>query len=350
MSKKEGCEWKEMQKEKKLLKERDKYLEKMNNEDQDTSPASKEWRFDTMHDQEGKVFLVTGANAGLGYQTTRHLVRCNAQVIMACRSKERGQAALDEIKKEFPKANLVLRIVDLVSNSSIQTFATGILNDFPKLDCLVNNAGIGWIPHVILNDVGCEQTIATNCVGPFLLTGLLLPLLLKTPNSRIVTVVSTYAFKVDSTSKEDLADTTKSTFEDMQNRYFVSKAMNILFAHILEDRLKKAQSTTISVLTHPGFAKTEFADNMEKSFNKTIMRHVIMPLFAQSAEMGAAPLLMAATHDQVKTGDFYGPANEMGGWPHHSTSKITGLADDKDVFGKTMWGWLEEWSKFKFPI
>jgi NAD(P)-dependent dehydrogenase (short-subunit alcohol dehydrogenase family) len=318
----------------------------------DKSPSTKdvEWRFDSMHDQEGKVFIVTGANAGLGYHVTRHLARCNAQVIMACRSKERGQAALDEIQKEFPQAKLVLRLCDLTSTASVQAFASGVNHDFARLDGLINNAGIGWIPNVEVNDAGCEKTIATNCVGPFILTGLLLPLLNKTPKARIVTVVSTYAFKADDTSKEDLADTKKNSFEDMQYRYFVSKAMNFLFAHILSDKLKQNNMSTISVLAHPGFAKTEFANNMEKSFTKTLMRHVIMPLFAQTAEMGAAPLLMAATDDSVASGDFFGPANETGGWPHISTSKVKGLAKDKDGFGKTMWGWMEEWSKYKFPI
>jgi len=334
------------------LKERQKYLAKHKDDtDEVAVEVSSKWRFDSMHDQEGKVFIVTGANAGLGYQCVRHLVRCNAQVIMACRSKERGQAALDEIKKEFPKANVLLRILDLSSTASVQTFAAGILGELTRLDCLINNAGIGFCATVEVNDNGCEKTISTNCVGPFQLTGLLLPLLNKTAHARIVTVVSSYAFRAEATSKADLADQTKNSFDDMQYRYYVSKAMNFLFAEILAEKLKATNSTTISVSAHPGFAKTEFTDSMENSFNKTIMKKVIMPLFAQSAEMGASPLLMAATDAGVKSGDFFGPANEVAGWPHHSKEKIKGLAKDKDGFGKTeMWGWLEEWSKYKFPI
>jgi len=169
----------------------------------------------------------------------------------------------------------------------------------------------------------------------------------KTNGARIVSVTSTYAFNVKKPlSKEWLADTKKDSAADMQSRYELSKAMNYLFCKILADKLATNGYKTISVLAHPGFAKTEFANNMEKSFMKSMIKNIFIPLFAQSAEMGAAPLLYAATHESVYNGDFIGPSgsNEASGTPHHSKAKIKGVSKDIKGFGAEMWKWLEEWS------
>jgi len=100
------------------------------------------WRFDSIPDQSGKVIIVTGANTGIGFHVTRHLARKKAHVIMACRSEERGKAALADIKKEFPNSNVELRLLDVASKHSVSAFVESFLKDFDRLDVLVNNAGV----------------------------------------------------------------------------------------------------------------------------------------------------------------------------------------------------------------
>jgi len=220
-----------------------------------------------------------------------------------------------------------------------------------KLDILINNGG-AILPEFKLEN-GVELTIATNCLGPFYLTGLLLPLLNKTGGARIVTVVSTYGFRPKTTSIDFLLDTKKVSSDDMQERYNVSKAMNFLFGAILADKLAAGKKSTISVLAHPGFASTEFAAGYSSSVQRALMNYVIMPLFAQSPEMGTAPILMAATAPNVKNGEFFGPSGgwgEASGWPHHSTLKVEGVSADKDGFGKEMWKWFETVSKHKIEL
>ncbi|MCD4686598.1 MAG: SDR family NAD(P)-dependent oxidoreductase, partial [Anaerolineae bacterium] len=151
--------------------------------------AKTHWTTNDMPNQTGKVAVVTGANSGIGFEAARALAAKGAQVVMACRSLEKGQAARDKISREHPAAQVELLPLDLAGLDSVRRFARELGAKYNRLDVLVNNAGIMMNPYSKTAD-GFESQFGTNHLGHFALTGLLIDLLLKTPGARVVNVSS----------------------------------------------------------------------------------------------------------------------------------------------------------------
>jgi NAD(P)-dependent dehydrogenase (short-subunit alcohol dehydrogenase family) len=148
------------------------------------------WRPREMPSQEGRLAIVTGANSGIGYQAARYLSRAGATVILACRNREKGEAARAQIAAEHPSSKVAMHILDVADLDSVRRFATEFLREDKPLDLLINNAGVMAIPERRTTPQGYERQFGTNHLGHFALTGLLLPALLRQPNSRVVTVAS----------------------------------------------------------------------------------------------------------------------------------------------------------------
>jgi NAD(P)-dependent dehydrogenase (short-subunit alcohol dehydrogenase family) len=210
--------------------------------------------------------------------------------------------------------------LDLASLADIRRFAAAVHVDQRRLDVLVNNAGVMALPERRTAD-GFEMQLGTNHLGHFALTGLLLDLLLATPGARVVTVSSGF---------HRLA---QIRFDDPQWKqgyskwpaYGQSKVANLLFAYELQRRLAAKNAGVMSVAAHPGYASTnlQFAGpRMEGSSLAERMSAIGNRLFAQSAAMGALPELHAATADDVRGGDYYGPSGvgELWGAPRKVTS------------------------------
>ena len=153
---------------------------------------SNKWTQNDMPDLSGKVVVVTGANCGLGYEAAKEFARKGARTVLACRSVDKAQAALDQIKQEIPGAHVETLQLDLASLASVRDFAQAFKSRYDRLDILVNNAGIMWVPYQKTED-GFESQFGTNHLGHFALTGLLMDLLLKTPGARVVNVSSRLA-------------------------------------------------------------------------------------------------------------------------------------------------------------
>ncbi|MEU1674581.1 SDR family NAD(P)-dependent oxidoreductase [Streptomyces roseifaciens] len=151
------------------------------------------WTSARIPDQTGRTALVTGANSGLGFQTARELARHGAHVVMTARSRTRGAEAVTRILAEQPTASVELRLLDLADLDSVHAFARKISDDGLPMDLLVNNAGIMWPPRSLTRQ-GHELQFATNHLGHFALTGLLLGSLEKFAaqgrDTRIVTISS----------------------------------------------------------------------------------------------------------------------------------------------------------------
>ncbi|HMG32095.1 MAG TPA: SDR family NAD(P)-dependent oxidoreductase, partial [Jiangellaceae bacterium] len=148
------------------------------------------WTADDIPDQSGRVAVVTGANGGLGLETARALARKRAHVVMAARNQDKAAAAVADIRAEMPDASLEVRRLDLGSLASVRSFAEHLGRDRPQIDLLVNNAGLMGIPEGRTED-GFEKQFGVNHLGPFALTALLLPSLLRAASARIVNVTST---------------------------------------------------------------------------------------------------------------------------------------------------------------
>ena len=263
-------------------------------------------------DQSGKTIFVTGANTGIGFEAAKVLAGKGARVLLGCRSIEKGKAALTRIADAYPGADVELVEIDLADLDSVRKAAEVVARE-PRLDVLVNNAGVMWNPRTITKD-GFESQFGVNHLGHFALTGLLLPKLEATPHSRIVTVSSTGhrlgngdLFWDDINADEDYHP---------RRRYYASKLANLLFTYELDRRLQAKGSSTIAVAVHPGGSDTELARYVTGPMG--LLTRLMTPLmrpFMNTAEEGAWPTELAATAAGVEGGQYFGPSRyrEMSG-------------------------------------
>ncbi len=249
----------------------------------------------------GRTAVVTGANSGLGFAAALELARHGADVTMLARDPVRGGAAVDRVRDAVADARVALAVADLADLSSVRSFASTWLAGGAPIDILVNNAGVMALPRELTTD-GFERQFATNHLGHFALTGLLLPTLRQRPGSRIVTVSSA------------VAQFGRIDFDDLQGErrywrweaYAQSKLANLLFAFELDRRA----AGLVSVAAHPGFAATNLqAASPRRQGHRWRAEAVTFGarLFGQPAAAGALPLLYAATAAEVHGGDYYGP-------------------------------------------
>ena len=197
----------------------------------------------------GKTVIVTGANTGIGLETTLDLAGRGARVILACRSEERGERAAVQVRRKTGNQNIHYVHLDLASMQSIRTFAKRILEEEPHIDILVNNAGVLLSTYKQTED-GFEATMGVNHLGPFLLTNLLLPRMLTTQNSRIVNVSSTlykHCSELDLPAMQSLKEPANYS---RRSAYCQSKLANILFTRALSRRLEGTSVCTYAL--HPG--------------------------------------------------------------------------------------------------
>ena len=263
------------------------------------------WTVKDIPNQTDRVAIVTGANSGLGYQSSLALARKGATVVMACRNQKQGQQALDQIKQQVPNAHLELASLDLSDLATIHSFATEFKSRHDKLDVLLNNAGIMAIPRGETKD-GFEMQLGVNHLGHFALTGLVLENLLNTAHSRVVTTTS-FVHVIGRINFENLQMQRRYT---RYGAYAQSKLANLLFAFELQRRLAAIGADVISVAAHPGYANTSL-QNTSAAASGSLLESLWYPIgntiMAQSAEMGALPQLYAATAPEIKGGELYGP-------------------------------------------
>ena len=239
---------------------------------------------------QGKICIVTGANSGIGKVTARELAKMGASVVMVARSKERGEAALADVRAASGSSDVELMLCDMSSQKSITAFADGVKARFDRLDVLVNNAGALFQKRQE-NNAGIEMTFAVNHLGYYTTTLLLLDLLKQSAPSRIVNVASEAhrvgAFNFDYQRKDDY-----SGF----NVYGNSKLANIMFSYHLANLLEGTNVTVNSL--HPGFVRTNFAGN-NGMLAKVVMK-VAGGLMGINEDKGAATQIYLASSPEVE--------------------------------------------------
>lgn len=272
------------------------------------------WKLEDIPDLAGKTIIVTGANSGLGFELTRELANKGAKVIMACRNLEKASKARQTILNNIGDTDIDILKLDLASLKSIREFAKEYLSKYDKLDVLINNAGIMAIPYTKTED-GYESQLATNYLGHFLLTGLLMPILNNTNQARIINVSSVFHLfcKMD---LYNLMCENKVGYHRW-NAYSRSKLALLLFTYELQRRLSLAGKSTITLAAHPGIAKTNIMPNNSRLFiGKVITKGISYVL--KPAILGAMPILRAASDPNVKGGEYFGPGKD--GLPDINTS------------------------------
>ena len=260
-------------------------------------------------DQAGRTFFITGANTGIGFEAARVLAGKGARVLLGCRSRERADAAVDRIRDEHPAADVGVVGLDLGDLATVRRAAEEVAQE-PRLDVLVNNAGIMVPPRQLTAD-GFESQFGINHLGHFALTGLLLPKLRDAEGARIVTV-SSNAHKGGAIAFDDIhAERRYSRI----GRYGMSKLANLLFTYELQRRLAASGARAVAVACHPGASTTELSRHLPEALLRIVL--LLSSWMVQSATDGALPTLRAAADPEVEGGQYYGPAYrfEMRGPP-----------------------------------
>lgn len=245
-----------------------------------------------------KVVLITGGTSGIGKATAVEIAKMENFVVILSRSKERGEKALEEIKRESGSSNIELMLCDLGNQDDIRSFVKQFEERYKRLDVLINNAGV-ILPGRHETADGFELQFGVNHLGHFLLTNLLLDIIKSSAPSRIV-VVASGAHKAGKIHFEDI--NLKNKY-NLAKAYAQSKLANVLFTYELADRLK-GSNVTVNCL-HPGAVATQMGINRETGFGTFITR-MLKPFF-QSPKEGAATSVYLATSEEVKdiTGKYF---------------------------------------------
>ena len=280
------------------------------------------WTAADVADQAGRTAVITGANSGIGFEAARVLAARGATVVLACRDPGQADRAAARIAELTggpaggTRGDQVQAVrLDLASLASVREAAEELGSRFPRLDLLINNAGV-MMPPYGRTEEGFELQFGTNHLGHFALTGLLLDRLLKSDASRVVTV-SSNGHKVG-----------RINFDDLQSErgyrrvagYGQSKLANLMFTYELQRRLDSAGSPAIAVAAHPGLTRTDLARYLSRVM--TAFYVLVERPLAQRAAIGALGTLRAATDPAVHGGEYYGPVRWRGerGYPERISS------------------------------
>jgi NAD(P)-dependent dehydrogenase (short-subunit alcohol dehydrogenase family) len=293
--------------------------------------TSSKWTAEDLPSLDGRTFVVTGANSGIGLAAARALGRAGARVVLAVRDVAKGQAAAASID-----GSPEVRELDLADLASVRAFAEAWDGD---LYVLVNNAGVMAVPERRTKD-GFELQLGTNHLGHFALTNLLLPHV----RDRVV-VVASGAHRMGSIHLDDL-NWERHGYQRWR-AYGQSKLANLLFMSELQRRLSEAGSSVRALAAHPGYAATNLQHRTESALQNALMA-IGNRVIAQSEEMGALPTLFAATQDLP--GDTYvgpdGPAEQRG---HPKVVGRSGAARDMQTAAR-LWEQSEQLTGVAFPF
>lgn len=261
-------------------------------------------------DLTGTVAVVTGFNSGIGFETTRSLLDHNAEVIGVCRSDERGEQALSDLKREFPGAKISLLVHDLESMSEVKSLADEVLATGKNINLLINNAGRFIDAPFGITKEGFEQSIAVDYYGHVYLTLLLLDKMMSNGPARIVNVVS-QAEMFGTIDWEDLRGTKLKT--SGTPAYGRAKLMFLMFTFELQRRLRLAGAPVEAFAVHPGVVLSRLMDKVNFRYPFAIMTYLLSHIIGQTPSLGAQSTLYAATHPQLtgKGGQFIGPSYNL---------------------------------------
>lgn len=287
------------------------------------------WTAADIPKQDGRIAVVTGANSGIGLVAARELARAGATVVLACRAPARASAAADGIIEAVPGAAIEVWQLDLADLASVRDFADGLAAQHPKVDILLNNAGVMAVPHDRTAD-GFERQFGTNHLGHFALTGLLLECLHAAPAPRVVTVSS----GMHKLGKIDFDDLQGERRYGRWRAYNQSKLANLLFMYELQRRATAAGSALRSLAAHPGYTATNLQSHSGNAVEGAVMR-VLNTVVAQREDMGALPSLYAATME-LPGGTYIGPDGLGEGRGHPKVVSSTGAARDAEA-GRRLW-------------
>jgi NAD(P)-dependent dehydrogenase (short-subunit alcohol dehydrogenase family) len=300
---------------------------------------SNKWTIQDIPNLLDRIIIVTGANSGLGLESTKAFAAKGATVVMACRNIGKAEKAKAEVLASNPTAKLEVMELDNASLASVRAFTDAFKAKYNRLDLLLNNAGVMAIPRTETAD-GFEMQLGVNHLGHFALTGLLIDVIASTPGARIHSTSSSAAWN----GKINLDDLMGKQSYSRWGAYGQSKLANAAFATELNRRLKAAGHDTIANSSHPGLVMGNLQENSLEQSDAPLMERILYgtlaKLVAQDVNMGVLPQLYACVAPTAKGGAFYGPKTmRLRGYP--AAQKCNSALDDA-VLLKQFWEVSEE--------
>jgi NAD(P)-dependent dehydrogenase (short-subunit alcohol dehydrogenase family) len=297
-------------------------------------------------DQTGRRIVVTGSNSGTGQEAALRLAAAGASVVLAVRSTEKGETAAAGIRAAHPAADVEVRELDLADLVSVRRFASGIVDEERPIDVLVNNAGVMAPPQRFETVDGFELQFGTNFLGPFALTNLLLPSLLRAEAPRVATMSSLAAIPG------------RIRFTDLQwergyngwRAYAQSKLADLLLALHLHRLTVEADVPLVSTAAHPGYTRTNLQSAGRSLGRSKPVRASNRALpFTQAVEQGTEPMLYAAVGPNAVGGAYYGPSGPFGATGPTTTVSIPGSARSADL-ARSLWAVAEDLTGTRPPL
>ena len=304
---------------------------------------SSKWTAADVPDQSGRVAIVTGSNTGIGYEAAAVLAGKGAHVVLAVRNLDKGNDAVSRITAASPNAVVALQELDLTSLDNIRKEADELRAKFPRIDLLINNAGVMYTDKGTTKD-GFESQFGTNHLGHFALTGQLLDNMLGVEGSRVVTVSSVGHRIIAKIHFDDLQ------WERSYNRvaaYGQSKLANLMFTYDLARRLAAKGAPTIALAAHPGGSQTELLRNMPGGIRQ--VSEFFWQFIAQPPDMGALPTLRAAADPAAQNGQYYGPDGFGEQRGHPKVVKSSTQSHNEDI-QRRLWTMSEELTGVTYPV
>ncbi|WP_420861358.1 SDR family oxidoreductase [Algirhabdus cladophorae] len=313
----------------------------------DTTFGPNGWTPERIGNQTGKTYLITGANAGTGFQAARILVSKGAKVVMLNRNAEKSAAAVNDLKAEFgAKADVSFVRMDLSELASVRRAAKDVLETVPKIDALICNAAIAQVPTQQLTVDGFESQLGTNHYGHFVLCGMLFDRI-EASSGRIVVVASLgYNMGIKTIQFDDLNWDKNYSANPV---YSQSKLAQMMFAYELQDRLKTAGKNTGVYVCHPGSSATSLISTSGSRMSRFVFWLMTKSPMVQTAQKGAYPELMCATEDGLEQRALYGPTGRMGFVGPVGKGTLHAHAYDKPVMSK-LWDVSEKATGFSWSL
>ncbi len=314
----------------------------------DTTFGPKGWTPERLGDLTGKTYVITGANAGAGFQAARTILKKNASVVMLNRSVEKSQTAIAELKRELgAKADVRFVRMDLSVLASVREAAAEVLMTTPRVDALICNAAIAQVPTRKLTVDGFESQLGTNHYGHFLLCGLLFDRIAES-KGRIVVVASLgYNLGLKTINFDDM---NWDEGYGQNTAYSQSKLAQMMFAYELQDRLAAAGRTDVKVyVCHPGASRTSLVKTSGSLPTRIMFAFMSALPIVQSAENGAQPEVMCATEEGLEQRALYGPTGLLQFVGPVGKGTLNPHAHDKAVMSR-LWDVSEKAVQFEWTL
>ncbi|MEW1720960.1 oxidoreductase [Streptomyces sp. NPDC093109] len=305
------------------------------------------WTADNVPDQGGRTVVVTGANTGIGFEAARILARRGAAVVLACRTPAKAADAADRIRAAAPGSSVTTLRLDLASQASVREAAEELRAEHARIDLLINNAGMLGSKERTVTEDGFEATFATNHLGVFAFTGLVLDRLLPVPGSRVVTV-SSLVHRGASLDFDDLQARRKYRRSGV---YSASKLANLMFTYELQRQLSAAGAHTVALAAHPGMSRTEFTRDLSPA-NRFLFDPRIKALtgwILQDRTVGALGMVRAAVDPAARGGEYYGPPGRAQFTGHPQRVESSAGSHDAAAQGR-LWRESERLTGVSYPL